>query len=71
VHALALAAVAAWCFVTALVGGLVGLVLGNIRLPVVLLAASSPASSPSSRRRRSPAQSSAASSQGHCPATSS
>ena len=35
-------AVAAWCFVVALVGGLVGLVLGNIRLPVILLAASSP-----------------------------
>jgi uncharacterized membrane protein YfcA len=32
-----------WCFVTALAGGLVGLVLGNIRLPVVVLAASSPA----------------------------
>ncbi len=42
-HALALAAVAAWCFLTALAGGLVGLVLGNIRLPVVLLAATSPA----------------------------
>jgi uncharacterized membrane protein YfcA len=35
--------VALWCFVTALLGGLVGLVLGNIRLPVVILAASSPA----------------------------
>lgn len=35
--------VAAWCFVTALAGGLVGLVLGNIRLPVIVLAASSPA----------------------------
>jgi uncharacterized membrane protein YfcA len=32
-----------WCFVTAFAGGLVGLVLGNIRLPVVVLAASSPA----------------------------
>src|SRR2546423_9459462 len=42
-HALALAAVAAWCFVTALVGGLVGLVLGNIRLPALLLISSSPA----------------------------
>lgn len=40
---LALAAVAAWCFVTALVGGLVGLVLGNIRLPAILLVSSSPA----------------------------
>jgi uncharacterized protein len=35
--------VALWCFVTALLGGLVGLVLGNIRLPVIVLAASSPA----------------------------
>lgn len=35
--------VSAWCFVVALIGGLVGLVLGNIRLPVILLAASSPA----------------------------
>jgi uncharacterized protein len=32
-----------WCFLVALGGGLVGLVLGNIRLPVVLLLASSPA----------------------------
>src|SRR5438067_13182075 len=32
-----------WCFATAVMGGLVGLVLGNIRLPVVVLAASSPA----------------------------
>jgi uncharacterized membrane protein YfcA len=32
-----------WCFVVAAAGGLVGLVLGNIRLPVVLLAATSPA----------------------------
>jgi uncharacterized membrane protein YfcA len=32
-----------WCFVTALAGGLVGLVLGNIRLPVIVLAASTPA----------------------------
>ena len=37
------AAVAVWCFVVALIGGLVGLVLGNIRLPLVLLVASSPA----------------------------
>jgi uncharacterized membrane protein YfcA len=42
-NALLLAAVALWCFITALAGGLVGLVLGNIRLPVVVLAASSPA----------------------------
>ena len=40
---LEIAAVAAWCFFVALIGGLVGLVLGNIRLPVVLLVASSPA----------------------------
>lgn len=38
-----LALVAAWCFVVAVAGGGVGLVLGNIRLPVLLLAASSPA----------------------------
>ena len=37
------ALVAAWCFVVAVAGGGVGLVLGNIRLPVILLAASSPA----------------------------
>jgi uncharacterized membrane protein YfcA len=42
-HVLLLVAVGLWCFVTALAGGLVGLVLGNIRLPVVVLAASSPA----------------------------
>jgi uncharacterized membrane protein YfcA len=41
--ALVLVAVALWCFLTALAGGLVGLVLGNIRLPVIVLAASSPA----------------------------
>jgi uncharacterized membrane protein YfcA len=34
---------AAWCFAVALAGGLVGLVLGNLRLPVVLLLASSTA----------------------------
>jgi uncharacterized protein len=33
-----------WCFAVALAGGLVGLVLGNIRLPAVLLVAASPAS---------------------------
>ena len=38
-----LSAVAAWCFVVALAGGLAGLVLGNIRLPVLLLVSSSPA----------------------------
>jgi len=42
-HALVLAGVAVWCFLTALAGGLVGLVLGNIRLPVLLFAASAPA----------------------------
>lgn len=40
---LALLAVAAWCFAVALAGGLAGLVLGNMRLPLVLLVASSPA----------------------------
>jgi len=39
----ALVAIGAWCFAVALAGGLVGLVLGNIRLPVVVLVASSPA----------------------------
>jgi ABC-type antimicrobial peptide transport system permease subunit len=34
---------AAWCFLVALAGGLVGLVLGDIRLPAVLLLSSSPA----------------------------
>jgi uncharacterized membrane protein YfcA len=38
-----LAVVAAWCFAVALAGGAVGLVLGNIRLPVIILAASNPA----------------------------
>lgn len=42
-HPLALLAVAAWCFAVAVAGGLAGLVLGNIRLPVVLLLATSPA----------------------------
>src|SRR3954471_10388299 len=37
------AGVAVWCFLTALAGGAVGLVLGNIRLPALLLVASSPA----------------------------
>ncbi|MGH3995416.1 MAG: hypothetical protein ACRDSN_23495, partial [Pseudonocardiaceae bacterium] len=40
---LALAALAVWCFTVALAGGLAGLVLGNIRLPAMLLAGSSPA----------------------------
>jgi uncharacterized protein len=43
VHALLLVGVGVWCFVVALAGGLAGLVLGNIRLPVMLFAASSPA----------------------------
>jgi uncharacterized membrane protein YfcA len=34
---------AAWCFAVALAGGIAGLVLGNIRLPALLLLASSPA----------------------------
>jgi uncharacterized membrane protein YfcA len=34
---------AAWCFIVAFAGGLVGLVLGNIRLPATLLVATSPA----------------------------
>ena len=40
---LAYAAVAVWCFLTALAGGIAGLVLGNIRLPALLLVASTPA----------------------------
>lgn len=36
-------AVAAWCFVVALVGTSIGLILGSIRLPVLLLVSSSPA----------------------------
>jgi uncharacterized protein len=43
VDALELVALVAWCFAVALAGGVVGLVLGNIRLPLVLLLASSPA----------------------------
>jgi len=39
----ALALVAAWCFLVAAAGGGVGLVLGNIRLPVIILAATNPA----------------------------
>ena len=38
-----LALFALWCFLVALAGGLVGLVLGNIRLPAMLLVASSAA----------------------------
>jgi uncharacterized protein len=43
VDALVIAGVAIWCFVVALVGGLLGLVLGNIRLPVFLLVGTNPA----------------------------
>jgi uncharacterized membrane protein YfcA len=43
VNALVLVGVGIWCFVVALVGGLLGLVLGNIRLPVMLLVGSNPA----------------------------
>jgi uncharacterized protein len=43
VHALTLAAVGVWCFLVALVGGLLGLVLGNIRLPLFLLVGTNPA----------------------------
>jgi uncharacterized membrane protein YfcA len=43
VHGLVLAGVGIWCFLIALAGGLVGLVLGNIRLPVLLFVAASPA----------------------------
>jgi len=43
VDALELVALVLWCFAVALAGGLVGLVLGNMRLPAVLLVASSPA----------------------------
>jgi uncharacterized protein len=41
--ALELTAFCVWCFVVACAGGALGLVLGNIRLPAVLLVASSPA----------------------------
>jgi uncharacterized protein len=43
VDVLTLVGVGIWCFLVALAGGLVGLVLGNIRLPVLLFAAASPA----------------------------
>jgi uncharacterized membrane protein YfcA len=43
VHALTLPAVVGWCFLVAFLGGLLGLVLGNIRLPVLTLVGSSPA----------------------------
>ena len=40
---LELVAFGGWCFLVAVAGGLAGLVLGNIRLPVALLLASTPA----------------------------
>lgn len=40
---MALALVAVWCFAVAIAGGAVGLVLGNIRLPLLVLVAASPA----------------------------
>jgi uncharacterized membrane protein YfcA len=43
VHALTLAAVGVWCFIVAFAGAMLGLVLGNIRLPILLLVGSSPA----------------------------
>jgi uncharacterized protein len=43
VHVITLTAVGVWCFVVAFAGGLLGLVLGNIRLPILLLVGSSPA----------------------------
>ena len=42
-EAVELAGFCAWCFAVALAGGAVGLVLGNMRLPLVVLLASSPA----------------------------
>jgi hypothetical protein len=43
VQALELLAVAVWSFAVAVTGGLAGLVLGNLRLPAVLLVATAPA----------------------------
>jgi uncharacterized protein len=43
VDALELVGIAVWSFVVAVGGGAVGLVLGNLRLPLFVLAASSPA----------------------------
>jgi uncharacterized protein len=43
VSELELVGVAAWSFLVALAGGVVGLVLGNLRLPIFVAAASSPA----------------------------
>jgi uncharacterized protein len=38
-----MAAVATWCFVVALLGTSIGLILGTLRLPILLLVSSSPA----------------------------
>jgi uncharacterized protein len=43
VETLELIALVAWAFAVGLLGGVVGLVLGNLRLPLVVLLASSPA----------------------------
>jgi uncharacterized membrane protein YfcA len=43
VNVLELLGVCLWCFLVAVAGGAVGLVLGNIRMPLVLLVASNPA----------------------------
>jgi uncharacterized membrane protein YfcA len=43
VHGLVLIGVGIWCFLVALTGGLLGLVLGNIRLPILLLVGTNPA----------------------------
>jgi uncharacterized protein len=43
VDAIELLAVVAWSFAVAVAGGLAGLVLGNLRLPLIVLVASSPA----------------------------
>jgi hypothetical protein len=56
VHGLALLGVGIWCFVVALLGGLLGLVLGNIRLPVLLLGANPAAAAVSSSASRSERQ---------------
>jgi uncharacterized protein len=42
-EALELVALGVWAFLVSLIGGLVGLVLGNLRLPVMVLFATSPA----------------------------
>jgi uncharacterized membrane protein YfcA len=43
VHGLVLLGIGTWCFLVALAGGLLGLVLGNIRLPILLLVSGNPA----------------------------